>query len=60
MPADLGANMFPAPAVFALYAEQLFGELGSRHCRCHDRVSLLAAACCLSVIFSDPPSPAEA
>jgi DNA-binding XRE family transcriptional regulator len=35
--------MFPAPAVFALYAEQLFGELGSRHCRCHDRVACLSA-----------------
>jgi cyanate lyase len=33
--ADLGANMFPAPAVFALDAEQLFGEFGSCHCRCH-------------------------
>jgi hypothetical protein len=27
--ADLGADMFPAPAVFALDAEQLFGEFGS-------------------------------
>jgi hypothetical protein len=28
--ADLGADMFPAPAVFALDAEQFFGEFASR------------------------------
>src|ERR1700757_4206557 len=34
--------MFPGPVVFALDAEQLFGELGSGHCQCHGRVSLFA------------------
>jgi hypothetical protein len=30
--ADLAADIFPAPAVFALDAEQLIGEFGSRPC----------------------------